>query len=128
MRLLLDSNVLLSIARRETGRLGNEIEKLLAAHHDWIASTASIWEIAIKHRLGKLHLDQPIEDFPSFLETLGCELIQISPGHAVEELLDAPNTKDPFDRMLLAQCQMEGMRLVTTDRALARHPLVWAPA
>mgnify|MGYP001545365744 CR=1 FL=1 len=32
------------------------------------------------------------------------------------------------DRILLAQCQVEGMRLVTTDRALQRHPLVWRPA
>jgi PIN domain nuclease of toxin-antitoxin system len=128
MKLLLDSNVLLAIAWREPSRYGGAIEELLKLTSlDKVASVASIWEIAIKYRLGKLHLEQPIEDFPRFLESLGCELIAIEPHHAVEYLLDPPNTNDPFDRLLLAQCQVEGMRLVTTDRALQQHPLAWRP-
>ena len=36
-----------------------------------------------------------------------------------------PQTRDPFDRLLLGQCQVENLRLVTLDRALAAHPLAW---
>jgi PIN domain nuclease of toxin-antitoxin system len=129
MRLLLDSNILLAIAWREPSRYGEAVDRLLnSASHDKIASVASIWEIAIKHRLGKLTLDGRIEDFPRFLQSLGCELLVVDHRHAVEDLVNQPDTKDPFDRLLLAQCQIEGMRLVTTDRVLVRHPLAWRPA
>ncbi|MBV9991368.1 MAG: type II toxin-antitoxin system VapC family toxin [Alphaproteobacteria bacterium] len=129
MKLLLDSNILLAIAWREPSRYGNAIDQLLnSASYDKIASSASIWEIAIKYRLGKLTLDRPIEDFPRFLQSLGCELLVVDHRHVVEDLVDQPATKDPFDRLLLAQCQIEGMRLVTIDRALVRHPLAWNSA
>jgi PIN domain nuclease of toxin-antitoxin system len=51
--------------------------------------------------------------------------LNVDHRHAVEALEELPPTRDPFDRLLLAQCQVEGMRLVTLDRALARHPLAW---
>ena len=41
------------------------------------------------------------------------------------DLKPEPQTRDPFDRLLLAQCAVEGLRLVTRDRALAKHRLSW---
>ncbi len=47
----------------------------------------------------------------------------INEHHAIAEVLPEPATRDPFDRLLLAQCLVEGLRLVTVDRALVGHPL-----
>ena len=55
-------------------------------------------------------------------------LLCVDHHHAVTDLVDQPDTRDPFDRMLLAQCQVEELRLVTTDRVLKEHPLAWRPA
>jgi PIN domain nuclease of toxin-antitoxin system len=67
----------------------------------------------------------PLADLAGFLETIGTVLLPISRDHVLAEVDPAPETRDPFDRLLLAQCQVEGMRLVTRDRALAAHPLAW---
>ena len=126
MRLLLDSHVLLAITRGQAASLGQSIVALLdSAEHEKIVSTASLWEIAIKHRLSKLQLEFPLEELPDYFDSLDYELLNINARHAIEELSEFPATRDPFDRLLLAQCQVEGLRLVTLDRALARHPLAW---
>jgi PIN domain nuclease of toxin-antitoxin system len=127
MRLLFDSHVLLAVVRNDVAaKLGGAIELLLASQsNDKIVSVASLWEIAIKHRLSKLHFALPIEDFPQYFGSLGFDLLAVDHRHAVERLKDEPGTRDPFDRMLLAQCQVEDLRLVTIDRTLVSHPLAW---
>jgi PIN domain nuclease of toxin-antitoxin system len=129
MRLLLDSNIVVPIARRERERLGAEFDRLLNADtNDIFVSVASLWEIAIKARLGRLPMTAPLEHLPFAISALGYGILDIDRHHATEDLLDLPATDDPIDRMLLAQCRVEGMRLVTADRALQRHPLAWRPA
>lgn len=126
MRLLLDSNILVPIASNERDKLGAQVNLLLnVTSNDIFVSVASLWEIAIKARLGKLPLIAPVQQLPRTIALFGYTLLTIDQQHAVEDLLDQPETNDPFDRMLLAQCQVEGMRLVTTDRALQQHPLAW---
>jgi PIN domain nuclease of toxin-antitoxin system len=129
MRLLLDSNIVLPIVREEREMLSAQVDILLSTgSNDVFVSAASLWEMAIKARLGKLPLGMPVRQLPISILAFGYSLLDIDRHHAVEDLLDEPATNDPFDRLLLAQCQVEGMRLVTTDRALQRHPLVWRPA
>jgi len=128
MKLLLDSNIVLPLVRRERQRLGAQVDHLLSTGaDDTFVSIASLWEIAIKARLGKLPLGFPVAQLSVTLAAFGYSLLAIDQRHAVEDLLDQPATNDPFDRMLLAQCQVEGMRLVTADRVLKNHPLVWRP-
>jgi PIN domain nuclease of toxin-antitoxin system len=126
MRLLLDSHILLAIRRRDT-IIGNaSIDQLVrSVENEKTVSVASLWEIAIKHRLGKLALDVSIAELPNAFRSLRFSLLNVDHHHAIEELEVLPPTRDPFDHLLLAQCQVEGMRLVTLDRALARHPLAW---
>ena len=129
MRLLLDSNVALPIVRKEREMLGAHVNLLLSTgSNDIFVSIASLWEIAIKARLGRLPLGMPVRQLPITLTEFGYTLLAVDHHHAIEDLIDQPDTGDPFDRMLLAQCQVEGMRLVTADRALQRHSLVWRPA
>ena len=128
MRLLLDSNILVPYMRRERQKLGPEINLLLSGPNDFFVSSASLWEIAIKARLGKIQSFVPVPELPRYCTSLGFLILHVDEFHAIEDLIDAPDTRDPFDRMLLAQCQVEGMRLVSTDRVLKEHPLAWRPA
>lgn len=126
MRLLLDSHVVVAISLQELNGRYPAISRLLD-DRDTLAfvSTASLWEIAIKARLGKLAIGAPVSVLPSYLEALGIVILPVEASHAVAALDTEPPTKDPFDRMLLAQCQVEGFQLVTADRALVGHPLAW---
>jgi PIN domain nuclease of toxin-antitoxin system len=126
MRLLLDSNILIPVLRQKMDAMEAGMADAIAdSSNEIFASVASLWEIAIKVRLNKLDVKIELEDIPEFLRENGIGLIVIDATHALYDLKISPDTRDPFDRLLLAQCQIENMRLVTVDRALADHPLVW---
>jgi len=126
MRLLLDSHVAVAVIHRELLRYGRSIHRvLLSDETERVVSAASLWEMAIKNRVGKLELQIPLAEIPDYLISTGIELLDINHRHALAELHTVPSTRDPFDRMLLAQCQVEGLQLVTVDRALIAHPLAW---
>jgi PIN domain nuclease of toxin-antitoxin system len=91
-------------------------------------SVASLWEIAIKFRLGKLALDVPLGGLPTLIEAARLALLRIEASHVLAAVDPQPPTRDPFDRLLLAQCAVEQLYLVTTDRQLLAHPLAWRPA
>lgn len=124
MRLLLDTNVVLLLLRQDLQR---QHPKLAATLIDpatvALVSVACLWEVAIKTRLGKLDPGMPLENIAEFLARLGSSLLSIEPGHVIAAVEPEPNTRDPFDRLLLAQCQVEGLKLVTLDRTLAGHRL-----
>jgi PIN domain nuclease of toxin-antitoxin system len=129
MRLLLNTHILLALVERRMGGLPNGVQALLKdpnnEHH---LSAASLWEIAIKWRLGKLRLRPSLLTLPELLDGLGIAIVPVNEHHALATLEPEPKTRDPFDRMLLAQCQIEGLRLVTTDHTLVSHPLAAAKA
>jgi len=126
VRLLLDTNILIPLIEEDEGRLPLPIRSYLSGSTPAMySSAASLWEIAIKVRTGKLAHDVPLHEIPRALEQLGVQALPIIYEHVLAELADDVATRDPFDRLLLAQCQVEGMRLVTLDRALAKHPLAW---
>src|SRR5687767_9188339 len=123
MRLLLDTNVLVRFVEgRLSGQLSDSISSPEAEVH---ISVATLWEIAIKVRLGKLPLRVSLPDLPSFIDSVGFTLLTIQALHVLAVPDPEPATRDPFDRLLLGQCMTEGLRLVTLDRTLASHPLSW---
>jgi PIN domain nuclease of toxin-antitoxin system len=129
VRLLLDTNIVIAIVEERTGKLPRDIRAALVDKSaSAYASVASLWEIAIKCRLGKLPLRVPLGHLPAVLAESGTTLLAIEASHALAHAEPEPATRDPFDRILLSQCLVEGMRLVTLDRALAAHPLAWRPA
>lgn len=81
-------------------------------------SVASLWEIAIKQGRGRL---TPPEDPADAALAVGFELLGIEPPHT-RAVRDLPHHHcDPFDRMLVAQAQVERLTLVTRDRRLADY-------
>ncbi len=128
MRLLLDTHIVLALLQQGDAPLSANTLSLLSDPASALrGSVATLWEIAIKHRLGKLRLTFPLDALPRLLKELGAEIVEINERHALAEVFPEPPTRDPFDRLLLAQCQVDGFRLVTFDRALAGHPLAGAP-
>ena len=82
-------------------------------------SAASIWEIAIKVKLGRLDVQD--SNLAAEIEANGFAELAISARHAQSAGALPRHHDDPFDRMLIAQAQMEDLVLVTHDRRLRRY-------
>lgn len=129
MRLLLDTNILIPMVDGGGRRLPPPIVRAISDEDAVLwASVASIWEVALKYRLGKLRLPCPLEDWPGALTNLNIAILRVVTGHVIRPVNPVPPTNDPFDRLLLAICASEGMQLVTLDGDLIDHPLAWRPA
>ena len=122
MTLLIDTHLLLWAAGQPE-KLSRAARRLLDDPDVrlWF-SAASLWEVAIKHSLGREDFRvEPVRLRRGLLDNGWRELV-ISSEHAVAALDLPPLHKDPFDRMLLAQARVEGLSLVTSDKLLARYP------
>lgn len=129
MLLLLDTHILLSVTAGKSEGLPAFVQDALRSERNALfASAVSLWEIAIKHRLGKLPLPCSLEVWPGALSAFAIALMDIVIPHVLAEADPLPETKDPFDRLLLAVCQAEKMRFITLDRSLIGHPLAFRPA
>ena len=98
-------------------RLGATAQSLIASEAVTV-SVASQWEMVLKHRRGKLPL--PDAALQSEIESQGFRLLAIRPQH-VDAVRTLPQgLDDPFDRLMLATAIVEGLRLLTRDRALLK--------
>jgi PIN domain nuclease of toxin-antitoxin system len=93
-----------------------------------LLSVASVWEMQIKLQLGKLTLKLPlIEIIETQQQTNNIEILSVHLKHVFAlESLPAPH-KDPFDRLLIAQANVEGAVLLSCDPIFASYPVnvVW---
>ena len=90
----------------------------LGGDHDVLVSAASLWELEIKRRKGKL--SAPI-DLLDRVERAGYWMLDITPDHGLDAARLPPHHSDPFDRILVAQAQAEAATLVTHDEALRAY-------
>lgn len=118
MNLLLDTHVLIW-ALADSPKLSKETRQLIVDGKNLIyVSVASVWEIAIKQALGKLKVpDNLLEE----LEIHRFTLLDIKAQHALATRELPGIHKDPFDRTLIAQTQVEKLKLLTADRRLADY-------
>jgi PIN domain nuclease of toxin-antitoxin system len=94
----------------------------------WL-SVASIWEIGIKVAIGKLPLPDPLDSYiSSRIAQLGMRSLEITASHALQAAALPLHHRDPFDRMLIAQAQIEEMMLVSADLMFNKYDisLLWA--
>ena len=103
----------------EPERLSGRILSLLKNSETTILfSAASSWEIAIKYSIGKLSLPEPPELFiPRRLERDRITSLPIHHSHAIRTASLPYHHRDPFDRLLIAQAEIEGVPIVTVDSA-----------
>jgi PIN domain nuclease of toxin-antitoxin system len=79
-------------------------------------SAASAWEIAIKHALGKLRLPEPpVIYVPARVAALGIQPLAIEHQHALHVARLPAHHRDPFDRLLVAQAQLDDLPILTAD-------------
>jgi len=124
MRLLLDTHTAIW-ALTTPSRLPPRIQLLISdAANDVVVSTASIWEVAIKHSLKRGDpSDMPISGLEAlrFFSAAGYQILPITAAHAVAVDNLPPLHTDPFDRILIAQALTEPLRLVTHDARLTSY-------
>jgi PIN domain nuclease of toxin-antitoxin system len=118
MRLLLDTHILLWLMA-DSPKLKPRARLLIEGAQEVYVSSASILEIAIKHRLGKIEEDP--EEMVARLEEAGLKELPVVSGHAVACGKLPLLHHDPFDRLLVAQAISEPMHFVTADAQLAAY-------
>ncbi len=123
--ILLDTHILLSVLGQVDLSLPPAILNCVKSKANARISVATIWEIAIKYRLGKLKLTVPVEQLQDLANDQNITILPVRVEHTLAQIGLEPITNDPFDRLLLGVCAVEGMKLLTIDKALASHPLAW---
>jgi PIN domain nuclease of toxin-antitoxin system len=118
MRLLLDTHIYLW-AVANSPKLKAATRRLIQEADEVYISAASIWEVAIKSRLGKLTIDP--QELAAAIEPSGFSELPVRASHAAAVGSMALHHNDPFDRLLLAQALAEPLRLVTADAVLAQY-------
>jgi PIN domain nuclease of toxin-antitoxin system len=118
MRLLLDTHVFLW-AVTANKRLKSGTREFLSQADAVFVSAASIWEIAIKSRLGKIEADAAF--LVDAIEGSGFQELPITARHAAAVAKLPLHHSDPFDRLLLAQAFLEPLRFVTADPAFTAY-------
>ena len=116
MRILLDAHVWLWIlgaperlSRASRSRLGDPV-------HQFCFSAASVWEIAIKEALGRVQLPGELVAYLRSRLAQGPPIpLPLQHEHALRIATRPRHHRDPFDRMLIAQAQVEGLALMTAD-------------
>ncbi len=122
MKLLLDTHVLLWAAGMPE-RLSEDARALIEAEENTlIFSAASLWEMAIKHSLGRSDFRVDARVLRRGLLDNGYGELPILSEHAVAVDGLPPIHRDPFDRLLVAQATVEGITLLTSDTVIARYP------
>lgn len=113
--LLLDSQTLIWVLD-DSPRLGSEARKNINSARGVHVSAATVWELTIKAMLGKLSMPTPLS---AAITGQGLQLLSVTAEHA-EGIRDYPELTrhDPFDRLLVAQADQAGLRLLTADRVL----------
>jgi len=118
MRLLLDTHIYLW-AVMGSPLLKASTRKTIAAAERVFVSSASIWEVAIKSRLGKIEADP--EELLAAIDASGFVELPVTGVHAAFVSQLPLHHGDPFDRILVAQSLTEPLRLMTADAALAPY-------
>jgi PIN domain nuclease of toxin-antitoxin system len=113
--ILLDTHSLLwwldnddRLSRRAREAIQNPITQVLV-------SVGSLWEIGIKQRLGKLKASNLVNNFQKELDDAGFVELPISGVHAIRAAVLPINHRDPFDRLLIAQAEIENVPIVSRD-------------
>jgi PIN domain nuclease of toxin-antitoxin system len=128
MRLLLDTHAFLWFMEGSARLSKSAKDHIEDQSHDLLLSIASLWEMAVKISLGKLDVPRPFAEFmQSHLALSSIGLLEINPQHTYA-VPDLPfHHRDPFDRLLVAQCLSEGLTLISSDGVFEKYGVerVW---
>jgi PIN domain nuclease of toxin-antitoxin system len=95
----------------------------LLADSETVVSAVTVWEIEVKRRLGKLHIEG---DVLAMLARTGCQPLAVTWRHAVQAAALPMHHADPFDRLLIAQAMVEDLPILTADRMFHSYAVTLA--
>lgn len=124
MRLLLDSHIFLWFASKRGAISERVLSTIEDRTNEVYISSATVWEITQKYALGRLPLPmRPATYFLSRMQIFGFAELSITNQHALA-LDGLPlHHRDPFDRIMIAQAQVEDLTFVTADPAILAYPI-----
>ncbi len=128
MRALLDTHTFLWWII-DSPKLSSRVRKIITdGKNELFLSAASAWEIAIKAQLGRIQIpDKPELFISGQMLANAIQGLPIQISHAVHVYNLSPHHRDPFDRMLVAQAQLEGLPILTNDPQISLYPvkIIW---
>ncbi len=118
MRYILDTHTLIWFIGGDAQLSGHARQLIDDEGNELFISTASLWEMAIKFSVGKLNLKQPFEEmFPRQLRDNSIEILSITVDHLKAVSTLPFHHRDPFDRLIIAQAQVERLPIISIDTA-----------
>ena len=125
MRYLLDTHVIIWLAENSP-KLPLKVKKLVQyPMNDVFISSVSLWEIAIKMKLGKLDIDFTLDELLTAVEDSDFGILQIESSY-LKGLYALPFLhKDPFDRLLISTAINENLTIITTDEHIKKYSVSW---
>ena len=128
MKYLLDTHAFLWFVS-EDNRLSSKAQSIIKnSRNDIYFSAVSAWEMSIKIRLGRLSIEEELEPFIiKQLSENNFSTLSITIFHSIYTSKLPDIHKDPFDRMIVAQSQVEDMPLISKDKNIKKYkvPVVW---
>lgn len=122
MRLLLDTRAWLWMVDAPQRLSQSSRDLLAAAGNELLLSAASAWEIAIKHGMGRFVLPgDPAMLVPALMIQSRVTPLPVLHSHALHVARLPPHHRDPFDRLLIAQAQIDGLPILTADSQFAAY-------
>jgi len=119
VRLLLDSHILLWWLADDPSLPASARSAIRDPNSEVFVSAATAWELGIKHALGRL--DFPVDKMGAILDEAGFAPLAIRVEHGIAAASLPTHHHDPFDRMLIAQAQYDGLTIVTADSMIRRY-------
>jgi PIN domain nuclease of toxin-antitoxin system len=117
LRVIIDSHALLWLFSADPALSRRAFEAIASPENEALVSAATAWEIALKVQLGKLPSGANlVQNFSAALERVGFTELPISVDHGIRAGLLPGHRKDPFDRILAAQCQAESIPIISNDK------------
>ena len=127
MNLLLDTHSAIWFLNGDNQLSNNTSVLIRNVQNNRFVSIASLWEVAIKIKTGKLELDFLFADFEENLRKNAMTILPVSFKHT-KQLLDLElHHRDPFDRMIIAQSITENLTIISKDKNFSLYPikLLW---
>ncbi len=128
MRVLLDTHAFLWWVLEDPRLSPRALSVVAAPEYDVLVSAVSAWEIAIKSADARLDLPEPAGTYVrDRIAANGFRELAVTVEHAVRAASLPAIHRDPFDRLLIAQAQVEGIPILTSDTAIARYDVdvIW---
>jgi PIN domain nuclease of toxin-antitoxin system len=123
MRLLIDTHILIYFLEGNQ-LLSKDHQQIIAdQNNDIFLSIASLWEMAIKISTGKLMISQPLDDVIRQIDAETIDILPISAEHTLQVSTMPFHHRDPFDRIIIAQAQIENLPVITSDEIFSAYQI-----